>query len=141
MVAYDEQEARLTLVLSPIASAVVEVTGSAGPMIFTNINLANLDLAGVADSSSMGVISPERLDGRPILRVGEVLVTVPGFIVTQHSGGGKANQYFCRGFNIDHGTDFATTIHGITINLPTHAHGQGYSDANFLIPELVGGIQ
>ena len=141
VVAYDEQQARLALVLTPIASVVVEVTASAGPLIFSNINLANLDLAGVADSASMGVITPERLDGRPILRVGEVLETVPGFIVTQHSGGGKANQYFCRGFNIDHGTDFATTIDGIPINLPTHAHGQGYSDANFLIPELIGGIQ
>ena len=141
VVAYDEQEARLAIVLTPVASAVVEVSASAGPVVLTNLNLADLDLAGVADSASMGVISPERLDGRPILRVGEVLETVPGFIVTQHSGGGKANQYFCRGFNIDHGTDFATTIDGIPINLPTHAHGQGYSDANFLIPELIGGIQ
>ena len=140
-VAYDEQEARLTLVMTPVAAGTVEVTAAAPPVVLTNLNLGNLDLAGVADAASMGVITPERLDGRPILRVGEVLETVPGFIVAQHSGGGKANQYFCRGFNIDHGTDFATTVDGIPINLPTHAHGQGYSDANFLIPELIGGIQ
>jgi hypothetical protein len=58
-------------------------------------------------------------------------------VVTQHSGDGKANQYFLRGFNLDHGTDFATYIDGVPVNMPTHAHGQGYSDLNFLIPELV----
>jgi hypothetical protein len=63
---------------------------------------------------------------------------VPGLIVTQHSGDGKANQYFLRGFNLDHGTDFATTtVSGMPVNMPTHGHGQGYSDLNFLIPELV----
>jgi hypothetical protein len=66
---------------------------------------------------------------------------VPGVIVTQHSGEGKANQYFLRGFNLDHGTDFASTVAGMPVNLPTHAHGQGYSDLNFLIPELVTGVQ
>ena len=66
---------------------------------------------------------------------------MPGVIVTQHSGEGKANQYFLRGFNLDHGTDFATTAVGIPVNMPTHAHGQGYSDLNFLIPELVTGVQ
>src|SRR5262249_59902259 len=70
-----------------------------------------------------------------------VLETGPGVIVTQHSGEGKANQYFLRGFNLDHGTDFATTVVGIPVNMPTHAHGQGYSDLNFLIPELVTGVQ
>ena len=63
--------------------------------------------------------------------------TVPGLIVTQHSGDGKANQYFVRGFNLDHGTDFQTRLEGMPLNSPTHAHGQGYTDLNFLIPELV----
>jgi hypothetical protein len=62
---------------------------------------------------------------------------VPGVIVTQHSGDGKANQYFLRGFNLDHGTDFATYVDGMPVNMRSHAHGQGYSDLNFLIPELV----
>ena len=68
---------------------------------------------------------------------GEVLEFVPGVIVTQHSGDGKANQYFLRGFNLDHGTDFAITVDGMPVNMRTHAHGQGYSDLNWLIPELV----
>jgi hypothetical protein len=58
-------------------------------------------------------------------------------IVTQHSGEGKANQYFVRGFNLDHGTDFQTRLEGMPINLPSHGHGQGYTDLNFLIPEFV----
>jgi len=75
-----------------------------------------------------------------MLRPGEVLEYVPGVIITQHSGDGKANQYFLRGFNLDHGTDFLTTIDHMPVNMPTHAHGQGYSDINFLLPELVSRI-
>jgi outer membrane receptor protein involved in Fe transport len=75
------------------------------------------------------------------MRVGEVLETVPGMIASSHAGGGKANQYFLRGFNLDHGTDFAQTIGGLPVNMPSHAHGQGYSDINFMIPELVAGVQ
>jgi hypothetical protein len=70
-----------------------------------------------------------------------VLEIVPGLIVTQHSGDGKANQYFLRGFNLDHGTDFATSIAGMPVNMPTHGHGQGYSDLNFMIPELIETVQ
>ena len=66
--------------------------------------------------------------------------TIPGVIVTQHSGSGKANQYFLRGFNLDHGTDLATDFEGMPINMPTHAHGQGYTDLNFIIPELVSEV-
>lgn len=90
-----------------------------------------------ADSASQGTIGADPLSVRPILRTGELLEAVPGVIVTQHAGGGKANQYFLRGFNLDHGTDFATSIDGVPVNLPTHGHGQGYTDLNFVIPELV----
>ena len=83
-------------------------------------------------------ISGEELNARPASRVGEVLEAVPGLIVTQHSGEGKANQYFLRGFNLDHGTDLAITVDGMPVNMPTHGHGQGYADINFLIPELIG---
>ena len=69
------------------------------------------------------------------------LETVPGVVISQHSGEGKANQYYLRGFNLDHGTDFATTVAGMPVNMPTHAHGHGYSDLNFLIPELASGVQ
>ncbi|HUL90998.1 MAG TPA: TonB-dependent receptor [Burkholderiales bacterium] len=92
---------------------------------------------GTTDAASAGVITRQAIDDRPLLRPGEVLELVPGMIVTQHSGAGKANQYFLRGFNLDHGTDFATSIDGMPVNERTHAHGQGYTDLNFLIPELV----
>ncbi|MEJ0035143.1 MAG: TonB-dependent receptor [Gammaproteobacteria bacterium] len=93
-----------------------------------------------ADSASVGTVLAVQLENRPILRTGEVLEVVPGLIVTQHSGDGKANQYFLRGFNLDHGTDFASRVDGLPVNMPTHGHGQGYSDINFLIPELVDRI-
>jgi len=76
----------------------------------------------------------------PFSRVGEALEVVPGLIVTQHSGEGKANQYFLRGFNLDHGTDLAITVDGMPVNMPTHGHGQGYADINFLIPELIRSV-
>ena len=97
-------------------------------------------LEGIAASGSEGVVSSQRLAAVPILRPGEALEMVPGLIVTQHAGDGKANQYFLRGFNLDHGTDFATYVGGVPVNMPTHAHGQGYTDLNFLIPELVDRI-
>ncbi|NCV91100.1 MAG: TonB-dependent receptor, partial [Betaproteobacteria bacterium] len=78
---------------------------------------------------------------RALLRPAEVLEYIPGMVVTQHSGDGKANQYFLRGMNLDHGTDFATTVNGVPINMPSHGHGHGYSDLNVLIPELVSRIQ
>ena len=95
---------------------------------------------GIAASGSEGVVSSQRLAAVPLLRPGEALEMVPGLIVTQHAGDGKANQYFLRGFNLDHGTDFATWVGGVPVNMPSHAHGQGYTDLNFLIPELVDRI-
>ena len=92
---------------------------------------------GTSDAASQGTVRGERLTDLPLLRPGEVLETVPGLVVTQHSGDGKANQYFLRGYNLDHGTDFATWVEGVPINMPTNAHGQGYTDLNVLIPELV----
>jgi outer membrane receptor protein involved in Fe transport len=98
-------------------------------------------LVGEVDSATIGTVYAEQLERRPMSRQGEVLEVVPGLIVTQHSGEGKANQYFLRGYNLDHGTDFATTIDGLPVNSRTHAHGQGYSDNSFLIPELVDSVE
>ncbi len=95
------------------------------------------DLIGIADSGTQGTVGATEIQARPILRSGEVLETVPGVIITQHAGGGKANQYFLRGFNLDHGTDFAIFIDDMPLNLPSHAHGEGYSDMNTVIPEFV----
>src|SRR5262249_54609958 len=77
---------------------------------------------------------------RPLLRAGEALEAVPRMIVTQHSGDGKANQFFLRGYNLDHGTDFATWVAGMPVNMPSHAHGQGYTHLNFVIPELISRV-
>lgn len=94
-------------------------------------------LLNISDSATQGTVGAAQIEARPLLRSGEILETVPGVIITQHAGGGKANQYFLRGFNLDHGTDFATFLDGMPLNLPTHGHGQGYSDMNIVIPELV----
>jgi hypothetical protein len=96
---------------------------------------------GTADAASQGTVTARLLASRPTLRPAEVLEFVPGVIVSQHSGDGKANQYYLRGFNLDHGTDFATFVDGMPVNMPSHAHGQGYSDLNWLIPELAGSMQ
>ena len=119
--------------------------GSAGPSAAADPDRVMIvgradDLVGLATSSSEGVISAADLATRPILRPGEIVETIPGVIVTQHSGSGKANQYFLRGFNLDHGTDLATDFEGMPINMVNHAHGQGYTDLNFLIPELVSDV-
>lgn len=100
----------------------------------------NTSLIGEAISSSEGVITQTEIKSRPVLRTGEILEFVPGMVVTQHSGSGKANQYFLRGFNLDHGTDFSTNIEGMPINMRSHAHGQGYTDLNFIIPEFIDRI-
>ena len=98
-------------------------------------------LAGEARTASEGVVGQMDLAIRPLLRPGDVLEAVPGLIVTQHSGSGKSNQMFLRGFNLDHGTDFSTSLDGMPVNMRTHGHGQGYLDLNFIIPELDAGNQ
>ena len=132
---------RVDLVLRPALAAYVVVTA---PRTFRN--LAELEkpeenLLGLADAASTGAVTARQIESRPSMRGAEVLEAVPGMMVTQHSGEGKATQYYLRGFNLDHGTDFATTVAGTPVNMPTHAHGHGYSDLSFVIPELVGGVQ
>jgi TonB dependent receptor/Carboxypeptidase regulatory-like domain/TonB-dependent Receptor Plug Domain len=133
--------ARADATMLVAASADIVVTA---PRTFRN--LAEIEnpaenLVGVASAGSEGAITAAQLAVRPVNRATEVLETVPGMIISQHSGEGKANQYYLRGFNLDHGFDFAQTIAGIPVNMPTHAHAQGYADSNFLIPELVSGVQ
>jgi outer membrane receptor protein involved in Fe transport len=92
---------------------------------------------GVAHAASEGTVSGSDLLVRPLLRTAELLEAVPGLIAAQHSGTGKANQYFLRGFNLDHGSDFTTYIDDVQMNFRTHGHGQGYLDLNGLIPEII----
>lgn len=99
------------------------------------------DLTQVAASASQGRVGAADLRLRPLSREAELLETVPGLIMTQHSGDGKSNQMFVRGFNLDHGTDFLTRVEGMPVNIATHAHGQGYTDLNFLVPELVDYVE
>ena len=115
---------RISLAVSAV-STTVEVQGREDSLI------------GIADSATQGTVGAKEIEDRPILRSGEILETVPGLIITQHAGGGKANQYFLRGFNLDHGTDFAVFLDGMPLNLPSHAHGEGYADMNIVIPEFV----
>ena len=93
-------------------------------------------LLGDAGTANEGVVTQRQLDARTVYRPGELLEAVPGLVVSQHSGEGKANQFYLRGFNLDHGTDLRTTIDGMLVNQRSHAHGQGWTDVNFLIPEL-----
>jgi len=130
-----EAGADATLFLS--ASATVVVTA---PDTFREPATFEDDVSRFAGSASAGVVTASEIARRPMQRPGDVLETVPGLSVSQHSGEGKANQYYLRGFNLDHGTDVAVTVAGVPLNLPTHAHGHGYSDANFLIPELLSGV-
>ena len=106
------------------ALAPVTVTGSRNSQL------------GAAESANSGVVTQKQLEARTVYRPGEVLEATPGLIVSQHSGEGKANQFYLRGFNLDHGTDLRTTIDGMLVNQRSHAHGQGWTDLNFLIPEL-----
>jgi hypothetical protein len=125
----------------------VGTTGAPAPLriplvvgaVSTTVNVQGREdeLIGIAESGSQGTVGATEIQDRPILRAGEVLETVPGLIITQHAGGGKANQYFLRGFNLDHGTDIAIFLDDMPLNLPSHAHGEGYSDMNTVIPEFV----
>lgn len=99
------------------------------------------NLIGVADSANEGTVTKEQLEARTVYRPGELLESAPGLIVSQHSGEGKANQFYLRGVNLDHGTDLRTTVDGMLVNSRTHSHGQGWTDLNFIIPELATGLE
>jgi outer membrane receptor protein involved in Fe transport len=104
------------------------------------VTAQRMELLGKASTASEGTIADQELQLTPQYRPGQLLETVPGLIVTLHSGEGKANQYLLRGYNLDHGTDLETYVDDMPVNQPTHAHGQGYTDLNFMIPELADGI-
>jgi hypothetical protein len=130
----------LDVTLHLTASSYVVVTGRRSFRNLASVASAS-ELIGVAGAASTGVVAASELEERSIQRAGDVLERVPGLVVSQHSGEGKANQYYVRGFNIDHGTDLAIRVAGIPVNLPTNAHGQGYADVSFLIPELIAAVQ
>jgi hypothetical protein len=128
------------LIIANMACAAYADTASQ-PLIETVVVTGRAsDLTKIAVSANQGVVSAGDLALRPLFRPGEIVENVPGVIITQHSGSGKANQYFLRGFNLDHGTDLAVSLDDVPVNMPTHAHGQGYADLNFAISELVEAV-
>ncbi|MGA8052387.1 MAG: TonB-dependent receptor [Burkholderiales bacterium] len=136
-------EAASTLFLvTVVVVASTRVAQADEPVVLRPVEVLGRYEADVGDwdSASQGAVTRAGIEKRPLLRPGEILEAIPGMVVTQHSGDGKANQYFLRGYNLDHGTDFATWVAGMPVNLPTNAHGQGYMDLNFLIPELVSRV-
>jgi hypothetical protein len=141
MTVVDGQVTLAPAVMTLALSADVVVTGARTFRNVADVENPAENLVGIAASSSQGAITAAQLETRPIMRAGEVLETVPGLVISQHSGEGKANQYYLRGFNLDHGTDFSTSVAGIPVNTPTGAHAHGYADISFLIPELVSGVQ
>ena len=104
------------------------------------VSTDSLSLIGIADSANVGTVTKKQLQSRAVYRAAELLEATPGLIVSQHSGEGKANQFYLRGFNLDHGTDLRTSVDGMLVNQRSHAHGQGWTDLNFLIPELATGL-
>ena len=132
---------------APAASTLpsIEVVGNrrnSSSAVRTNNTVRSSDgTAGEpVSSASEKNVSGEEVNARPFSRPAEALEVVPGLMITQHSGEGKANQYFLRGFNLDHGTDLAISVDGMPVNMRTHGHGQGYADLNFLIPELIQSV-
>jgi hypothetical protein len=123
-------QSKAPMVKAPTATVVNEVV----------VTSSRVNLIGVAATASQGSVTQKELELRPVYRVGQMLETTPGLIVTVHSGEGKANQYLLRGFNLDHGTDIANFVDDMPINRPTNTHGQGYSDVNFEVPQMASGL-
>lgn len=119
--------------IASIASAQASSNGTLAPVV---VQSSRNSVLGEASTANEGVVTQQQLEARTVYRPGEVLEATPGLIVSQHSGEGKANQYYLRGFNLDHGTDLRTTVDGMLVNKRSHAHGQGWTDLNFFIPEL-----
>lgn len=120
--------------LVPSADVQAEPTG----LLTVTVEASRTSQLGLADSANQGSVTGRELELRTVYRPAEILEATPGLIVGQHSGEGKASQYYLRGFNLDHGTDLATYVDDMPVNQRSHAHGQGWTDLNFLIPEVVG---
>ncbi|MCG2590811.1 TonB-dependent receptor [Rhodohalobacter sulfatireducens] len=140
-IGYQEKVSSVDVNAGSVTEVEIELTARSTEMQEIIVKGRALNLIGVSESASQGKVGRAEFINRPLLRTGEVMETVPGLIASQHSGTGKANQFYLRGFNLDHGTDFAASLEGVPLNLRTHGHGQGYLDLNLLIPELVNTIE
>ena len=130
---------RITPIAAALAALFFQTTASADDFVLQRVLVegSRINQIGMTDSASSGTVNAKDLENRTVYRPGELLEATPGLIASQHSGEGKANQFYLRGFNLDHGTDLATWVDGMPVNQRSHAHGQGWTDLNFLIPELV----
>lgn len=129
------------LAVTPAAPALAETAPSSPPVDSEIVVTASrVDLLGKANTASQGTITAKEVELRPVYRASQIFESIPGLVVTIHSGEGKAQQYLIRGYNLDHGTDFASFVDGMPVNRPTNTHGQGYSDLNFIIPQTVAGL-
>lgn len=141
IIGYREEIRTVDVSAGEVTRVEIALTGQSTELQEIIVDGRAVNLVGVSESASQGKVGMAELASRPLLRTGEVMETVPGLIATQHSGSGKANQFFLRGFNLDHGTDFAASLEGVPLNLRTHGHGQGYLDLNLLIPELINTVE
>jgi outer membrane cobalamin receptor len=130
------------VLLSAFFASLSQLAWAGGEQVVEKVVVSGAQTSlGIADAASVGTITQKQLEARTVYRPGELLESVPGLIVSQHSGEGKANQFYLRGFNLDHGTDLRTTVDGMIVNQRSHAHGQGWTDVNFLVPELVNRLE
>lgn len=138
---------RLRPALPPISLAIASLLSTHAhaddtvPIPTVAVEGSRTSQLGTADAASSGIVTQKQLEARTVYRPGELLEVTPGLIVSQHSGEGKANQFYLRGINLDHGTDLRTTVDGMLVNERTHSHGQGWTDVNFLIPELASYLE
>jgi len=132
-----------TVIGAAVACALAGPVWASGEQVLERVTITGsaASSVGVADSASVGTVTQKQIEARTVYRPGELLEAVPGLVVSQHSGEGKANQFYLRGFNLDHGTDLRTTVDGMLVNQRSHSHGQGWTDLNFLIPELATGLR
>ena len=105
-----------------------------------NLSTYTISVDRPLSAASSSYLSQSTFENRPRNSAQDLLKLVPGLFIAQHAGGGKAEQIFIRGFDCDHGTDIATFVDGMPVNMPSHGHGQGYADLHFLIPEVVEGM-
>ena len=127
---------RVGLACSVLLAPVLAQAQGTATLAPVDVQGSRNSVLGEASTANEGVVTQRQLDARTVYRPGEVLESVPGLVVSQHSGEGKANQFYLRGFNLDHGTDLRTTVDGMLVNERSHSHGQGWTDVNFMIPEL-----
>jgi outer membrane cobalamin receptor len=118
----------------------IAADGPANTVSQVVVTASRVDLLGKAVTASQGSVTKQEIELRPVYRVGQLYETVPGLVVTVHSGESKASQYELRGFDLDHGTDFASFVDGMPVNQGTNLHGQGYSDQSYLMSAVVSGL-